>query len=79
MDREAWHAAVHGAAKSQTQLSNWTELSDVSGLKLGGQQSRVGWLLPNCIDVLQKTKERLEAVNKELMPKCETQKILYLL
>ena len=23
-DREAWHAAVHGVAKSQTQLSNWT-------------------------------------------------------
>ena len=22
MDREAWHAAVHGAAKSQTGLSN---------------------------------------------------------
>ena len=22
MDREAWHAAVHGAANSQTQLSN---------------------------------------------------------
>ena len=22
MDREAWHAAVHGAAKSWTQLSN---------------------------------------------------------
>ena len=27
MDREAWHAAVHEAAKSQTQLSNWTELN----------------------------------------------------
>ena len=26
MDREAWHAVIHGAAKSQTQLSNWTEL-----------------------------------------------------
>ena len=26
MDREAWHAAVHGVAKSLTQLSNWTEL-----------------------------------------------------
>ena len=24
MDREAWHSAVHGVAKSQTQLSNWT-------------------------------------------------------
>ena len=28
MDRKAWHAAVHGAAKSQTQLSNWTELTE---------------------------------------------------
>ena len=25
MDREAWRAAVHGVAKSRTQLSNWTE------------------------------------------------------
>ena len=25
MDREAWHAAVHGVTKSQTRLSNWTE------------------------------------------------------
>ena len=24
-DREAWHAAVHGVAKSQTWLSNWTD------------------------------------------------------
>ena len=26
MDMEAWHAAVHGVAKSQTLLSNCTEL-----------------------------------------------------
>ena len=25
MDREAWHAAVHGVAKSWTQLSHWTK------------------------------------------------------
>ena len=27
MDREAWHAAVHGVAKSRSWLSNWTELN----------------------------------------------------
>ena len=27
MDREAWRAAVHGVTKSQTWLSDWTELN----------------------------------------------------
>ena len=27
MDREAWHAAFHGVAQSQTRLSDWTELT----------------------------------------------------
>ena len=26
MDREAWHAAVHGVTKSRTRMSDWTEL-----------------------------------------------------
>ena len=29
MNREAWHAAIHGVTKSRTQLSNWTELNVV--------------------------------------------------
>ena len=28
MDREAWRAVIHGVAKSQTRLSNWTELNE---------------------------------------------------
>ena len=27
MDREAWHAAIHGVTNSRTQLSDWTELN----------------------------------------------------
>ena len=33
MDREAWHAAIHGIAKSWTGLSNWTELNQIRRVK----------------------------------------------
>ena len=33
MDREAWHAAVHGVAKSWTLLSDWTRYEEMQGLR----------------------------------------------
>ena len=36
MDREAWRIAIHGVAKSQTRLSNWTELKLVKRLGYTG-------------------------------------------
>ena len=40
MDRGTWRAAVHGAAKSQTWLSEWT--------KLGYSKIAPNWKLPKC-------------------------------
>ena len=31
MDREAWHAAIHGVQKRRTRLSDWTALNGESG------------------------------------------------
>ena len=43
MDREAWHAAIHGVAKSRTRLSDWTELNwteQTWRVKLAGNNNR---------------------------------------
>ena len=42
MDRDAWHAAVHGVARSLTRLSNWTELNGIRIIawKEGGENER---------------------------------------
>ena len=34
IDREAWHAAVHGVTKGQTRLSDWTELNWTEGRRV---------------------------------------------
>ena len=39
MDREAWHAAVHGVSKSRTRLNDWTELN----FHLGNIMDRGVW------------------------------------
>ena len=34
MDKEAWSVGIHEVTKSQTQLSDWTELMDLEYLNL---------------------------------------------
>ena len=41
MDRVAWHAEIHGFAKSQTQLSDWTELNWTEHSCT--YQQKIGW------------------------------------
>ena len=43
MDREAWCAAAHGFTKSQTQMSNWTELISLCVLDLRIRESCVSF------------------------------------
>ena len=50
MDREAWHAATHGVAKSWTRLNDWTELNwfkiPDTFLKILLEQQTSGWVQP---------------------------------
>ena len=45
MDREAWHATVHGVAKSQAGLNNWTELnfSTILSVQMGQRAYAYWW------------------------------------
>ena len=43
MDREAWHAVIHGVAKSRTRLSDWTELNwtELKGINNNSRNERL--------------------------------------
>ena len=48
-DREAWHAAVHGTAKSWTWLSDWT--TTIMGFKIRVEFKSYPWQGPTYIYV----------------------------
>ena len=72
MDREAWHAAVRGVAKSQTQLSNWTELNWSQYLEPYNIITFVVWTFTAGLSMSSEMEERVssgltESKNTQLM------------
>ena len=57
MDREAWHAAVHGITKSQTRLSDWTELNNAA-------DSDCSHKIKRCIFLSRKVMTDLDSILK---------------
>ena len=69
MDREAWHAAIHGVAKSQTWLSDWTELKqrfDAFELWCWWRLLRVPW----------PAKRSKQSILKEISPDCSLEGLM---
>ena len=59
MDREAWHAAIHGVAKSRTRLGNWTNWCYLMGWK------KWQTLMVNvCLSLRTKAKDHEDLINR---------------
>ena len=70
MVREAWHAAIHGVAKSQTRLSNWTKLRDSKGIfyaKIGTIKDRNCMALTEAEDTKKRWQEYTETIQKQIL------------
>ena len=63
-EAEAWHAAIHGVAKSQTQLSDWTELTEV-GFYVVVQMAASCWLLQHGT-TFPSNKGFLQSINQKI-------------
>ena len=46
MDREAWHAAIHGVTKSRTWMSDWNELNWTDVVEIQHFINQFSWTLP---------------------------------
>ena len=66
MDREAWHAAIHGFAKSWTRLSDWTEL--ILLLILINIIYRISETEKNCREIVENLKVIIEKLKNNLIP-----------
>ena len=56
MDREAWRAAIHGVTKSQTRLSDWTELNcSVEHLNTWTLQTNITGMCGECLQCMDHT------------------------
>ena len=53
IDKEAWHAAVHGDAKSQTRLSDWIEIKIEPRLKEQSLSRQAKFLAEGKVDVIK--------------------------
>ena len=66
MDREAWHAAIHGVAKSWTWLSDWTELNCSLLIPSNLLPSPIDDQEPHVLSICAKSTDRKESESTEV-------------